>query len=94
MATGTRSIEKLMPPVVTGAVVMIIGLNLAPVTVKGVIGNNFNMWMSLVTVLCMGSIAVFTKGLLQRSITIGWLTYSAYLIYLYSVQCHGLWHTN
>ena len=34
MATGTRWIEKLMPPVVTGAVVMIIGLNLAPVTVE------------------------------------------------------------
>ena len=49
-----------------GAVVMIIGLNLAPVTVKGVMGNSFNMWMSLVTVLCMGSIAVFTKGLMQR----------------------------
>ena len=30
MATGTQWIEKLMPPVVTGAVVMIIGLNLAP----------------------------------------------------------------
>ena len=66
MATGTRWIEKLMPPVVTGAVVMIIGLNLAPVTVKGVMGSSFNMWMSLVTVLCMGSIAVFTKGLMQR----------------------------
>ncbi len=45
---------------------MIIGLNLAPVTVKGVAGNTFNMWMALVTVLCMGSIAVFTNGLLQR----------------------------
>src|SRR5690606_37786671 len=50
MATGTRWIEKLMPPVVTGAVVMIIGLNLAPVTVKSVMRNTFNMWMSLVTV--------------------------------------------
>ena len=66
MATGTRWIEKLMPPVVTGAVVMIIGLNLAPVTVKSVMGNPFNMWMSLVTVLCIGPNAVFTKGLLQR----------------------------
>jgi putative pyrimidine permease RutG len=46
MATGTKWIEKLMPPVVTGAVVMIIGLNLAPVTVKGVAGNSFNMWMA------------------------------------------------
>ena len=80
MATGTRWIEKLMPPVVTGAVVMIIGLNLAPVTVKGVMGNNFNMWMSLVTVLCMGSIAVFTKGLLQRLLLLVGLL-SAYLIY-------------
>ena len=80
MATGTRWIEKLMPPVVTGAVVMIIGLNLAPVTVKGVMGNNFNMWMSLVTVLCMGSIAVFTKGLLQRLLLLVGLL-SAYFIY-------------
>ena len=80
MATGTKWIEKLMPPVVTGAVVMIIGLNLAPVTVKGVMGNNFNMWMSLVTVMCMGSIAVFTKGLMQRLLLlIGLLL--AYLIY-------------
>ena len=80
MATGTQWIEKLMPPVVPGAVVMIIGLNLAPVTVKGVAGNDFNMWMSLLTVLCMGSIAVFTKGLLQRLLLlIGLLL--AYLAY-------------
>ena len=80
MATGTRWIEKLMPPVVTGAVVMIIGLNLAPVTVKSVMGNPFNMWMSLVTVLCMGSIAVFTKGLLQRLLLLVGLLF-AYFIY-------------
>lgn len=80
MATGTRWIEKLMPPVVTGAVVMIIGLNLAPVTVKSVMGNTFNMWMSLVTVLCMGSIAVFTRGLLQRLLLLVGLLL-AYLIY-------------
>ncbi len=80
MATGTRWIEKLMPPVVTGAVVMIIGLNLAPITIKGVAGNNFNMWMALVTVLCMGSIAVFTKGLLQRLLLLVGLLL-AYLTY-------------
>ncbi|NLN58614.1 MAG: pyrimidine utilization transport protein G [Gammaproteobacteria bacterium] len=80
MATGTRWIEKLMPPVVTGAVVMIIGLNLAPVTVKAVAGNPFNMWMALVTVLCMGMIAVFTKGLLQRLLLLIGLLIS-YLIY-------------
>jgi len=80
MLTGTRWIEKLMPPVVTGAVVMIIGLNLAPTTIKSVAGQNFEMWMALITVLCMGSIAVFTRGLLQRLLLLVGLLIS-YLIY-------------
>lgn len=91
MATGTRWIEKLMPPVVTGAVVMIIGLNLAPVTVKAVAGNPFNMWMALVTVLCMGMIAVFTKGLLQRLLLLIGLLMS-YLIYFVVTNVMG-WGT-
>ena len=91
MATGTRWIEKLMPPVVTGAVVMIIGLNLAPVTVKAVAGNPFNMWMALVTVLCMGMIAVFTKGLLQRLLLLIGLLMS-YLIYFVIANVMG-WGT-
>ena len=89
MATGTRWIEKLMPPVVTGAVVMIIGLNLAPVTVKAVAGNPFNMWMALVTVLCMGIIAVFTKDLLQRLLLLIGLLLS-YLIYFIVSNIMGL----
>jgi len=80
MLTGTRWIEKLMPPVVTGAVVMIIGLNLAPVTVKSVAGNQFDMWMALLTVLSMGMIAVFTRGLLQRLLLLVGLLLS-YLLY-------------
>ncbi|CDQ53857.1 TPA: aldehyde dehydrogenase family protein [Klebsiella pneumoniae] len=36
MKIGTRWIERLMPPVVTGAVVMAIGLNLAPIAVRSV----------------------------------------------------------
>lgn len=88
MATGTRWIEKLMPPVVTGAVVMIIGLNLAPVTVKGVMGDNFNMWMSLITVLSMGCIAVFTKGLLQRLLLLVGLL-MAYLLYYIAANILG-----
>lgn len=89
MATGTKWIEKLMPPVVTGAVVMIIGLNLAPVTVKGVMGNNFNMWMALVTVMCMGVIAVFTSGLMQRLLLLLGLLLS-YVIYFVVANVMGL----
>lgn len=80
MVSGTRWIEKLMPPVVTGAVVMIIGLNLAPVTVSQVAGKPFELVMSLVTVLCMGVIAVFTKGLMQRLLLLLGLVI-AYVIY-------------
>ena len=88
IATGTRWIEKLMPPVVTGSVVMIIGLHLAPATVKNVAGDVFNMWMSLVTILCMGVIAVFTKGMLQRLLLLVGLILS-YIVYFIATNVMG-----
>lgn len=63
---GTRWIERLMPPVVTGAVVMAIGLNLAPIAVRGVSASSFDSWMAVMTVLCIGLVAVFTRGMIQR----------------------------
>ncbi|ANB91026.1 uracil transporter [Moraxella ovis] len=87
MGTGTKWIEKLMPPVVTGAVVMIIGLNLAPVTVSNVAGKTFELWMTLVTVLCMGMIAVFSRGFMQRLLLLFGLAL-AYMIY--AVVANGL----
>ncbi|EMK0060274.1 pyrimidine utilization transport protein G [Escherichia coli] len=58
MKIGTRWIERLMPPVVTGAVVMAIGLNLAPIAVKSVSASGFDSWMAVMTVLCIGLVAV------------------------------------
>jgi putative pyrimidine permease RutG len=88
-AVGTGWIERLMPPVVTGAVVAVIGLNLAPIAVKGVTGNNFDAWMALVTVLCVGAVAVFTRGMAQRLlILIGLLL--AYAIYALLTNGAGL----
>ncbi len=55
-----------MPPVVTGAVVMAIGLNLAPIAVRSVSASAFDSWMAVLTVLCIGIVAVFTRGMLQR----------------------------
>jgi len=66
MKAGTRWIERLMPPVVTGAVVMAIGLNLAPIAVRGVSASMFDSWMAVMTILCIGSVAVFTRGMVQR----------------------------
>jgi uracil-xanthine permease len=65
-AIGTRWIETLMPPVVTGAVVAVIGLNLAPIAVRGVSTSACDSWMALVTVLCVGIVAVFARGMVQR----------------------------
>ncbi|HJV53958.1 MAG TPA: solute carrier family 23 protein, partial [Noviherbaspirillum sp.] len=88
-AVGTGWIEKLMPPVVTGAVVAVIGLNLAPIAVKGVTGNSFDAWMALVTVFCVGIVAVFTRGMVQRLlILIGLLL--AYVIYALLTNGAGL----
>lgn len=66
MNSGTRWIENLMPPVVTGAVVMAIGLNLAPIAVHSVSASSFDSWVAVMTVLCIGLVAVFTHGMIQR----------------------------
>lgn len=66
MKVGSGWIEKLMPPVVTGAVVMAIGLNLAPIAIHSVSANSFDSWMAVITVVCIGMAAVFTRGLIQR----------------------------
>ncbi|MEN8417386.1 solute carrier family 23 protein [Acinetobacter radioresistens] len=89
MRTGTQWIEKLMPPVVTGTIVMIIGLNLAPVTIKSVSANNFDAWMAFVTILCIGTIAVFTRGMIRRLLLLIGLVMS-YAIYFVCANVMGL----
>ena len=66
MATGTRWIESLMPPVVTGAVVAVIGLNLAGVPIKNMAPTGFDAWMQGITFVCVAGVAVFTRGMTQR----------------------------
>ena len=63
---GTGWIERFMPPVVTGAVVAVIGLNLASVPIKNMAAGNFDAWMQAATFLCVGLVAVFGRGMLQR----------------------------
>ncbi len=61
--TGTRWIEKLMPPVVSGAIVALIGLNLAPVA-----WQNFQTDALLATITLVACIlfAVLFRGFLGR----------------------------
>ena len=59
-------IERLMPPVVTGAVVAVIGLNLASVPIKNMAPTGFDTWMQLVTFVSVALVAVYTRGMTQR----------------------------
>jgi len=59
-------IETLMPPVVTGAVVAVIGLNLASIPIKNMAPTSFDTWMQGLTFVSVGLVAVYTRGMVQR----------------------------
>ena len=86
-AVGTGWIERLMPPVVTGAVVAVIGLNLAGIPVKNMAAGNFDAWMQLVTFVCVGMVAVFTRGMLQRLLILVGLILASII---YAVLANGM----
>ncbi|NMJ43770.1 pyrimidine utilization transport protein G [Roseomonas sp. JC162] len=66
MAAGTGWIERLMPPAVTGAVVAVIGLNLAAIPVKNMAPTAFDAWMQAMTFVVLALVAVKTRGMVQR----------------------------
>jgi uracil-xanthine permease len=63
---GYQWIEKLMPPVVTGGIVAAIGLNLAPIAVKGISASGFDRLTGIVTIVAVGAAAVYAPGMLRR----------------------------
>ena len=80
IGTGVKWIEKLMPPVVTGAVVAVIGLNLAPTAVKSVGTCTFNACIAIITMICVGGVAVYTRGMVQKLLILVGIILS-YIIY-------------
>jgi xanthine/uracil permease len=86
---GYKWIEYLMPPVVTGAVVAAIGLNLAPVAISDAATSQFDTWMAIVTVLAVAAVAVYLPGPLRRlPILLGGII--GYVIYLIFANGFGL----
>ncbi len=86
---GYRWIEAIMPPIVTGSIVMIIGLNLAPAAINDASGSPFNTWMALITVLAVALVAIFAPGVLRRlPILIGGII--GYIIYAILANGFGL----
>jgi uracil-xanthine permease len=87
MGTGTRWIESLMPPVVTGSVVAVIGLNLAGIPIKNMAPTSFDAWMQGLTFLCVGLVAVRTRGMTQRLLILVGLILASLI---YAVLTNGL----
>jgi len=89
MIAGYRWIDRLMPPVVTGSVVAVIGLNLAPIAVKGISGNALDTWIGLATIVAVGLVAVRAPGLARRlPVLLGGL--AGYLLYVVCTNGAGL----
>ena len=63
---GRGWIEKLMPPVVAGAVIAVIGLNLAPIAVKVLSRDTFDAAIALITVMTICVAAVFASEFWRR----------------------------
>jgi putative pyrimidine permease RutG len=89
MRSGVGWVERLMPPVVTGAVVAVIGLNLAPVAVKSVSGSLFDTCIGLLTLLITGFIAVAAPGIWRR-LPIIFGAIGGYFLYLLLANGLGL----
>jgi putative pyrimidine permease RutG len=86
-AVGTGWIERFMPPVVTGAVVAVIGLNLAGIPVKNMAASNFDAWMQAVTFVSVGLVAVMTRGMVQRLLILVGLIVASII---YAILANGL----
>ena len=85
---GTRWIETLLPPVVTGAVVAAIGLNLTSVAIGMISASPYTKWIALFTVVAVALVAVYGRGLPQRlPVLIGGL--AAYILYALTASSFG-----
>jgi uracil-xanthine permease len=76
-----------MPPVVTGAVVAVIGLNLAGIPIKNMAPTAFDAWMQGITFVSVAGVAVFTRGMTQRLLILVGLIVASIV---YAVLTNGL----
>ncbi|KAF2075322.1 hypothetical protein CYY_003351 [Polysphondylium violaceum] len=79
---GYRWLEILMPPVVTGSVVIAIGLHLAGSAVSQAATTGFDAWMAMLTLISVCLVTMYAPGPFKRlPILIGGLI--GYFVYLF-----------
>ncbi|KAG2235192.1 hypothetical protein INT48_003536 [Thamnidium elegans] len=77
---GHNWINYVMPPVVTGTVVMTIGIHLSTSAFKNATSTTFDSWMAFTTIMLISLVSVYAPGMLKRvPILIGMVI--GYLIY-------------
>lgn len=86
MLLGPKLIEWLMPQVVTGIIVTIIGLNLASVGVSQISKNSFHQLMGLLTIFIFALCAVILRGIWRRFSILAGLIISTVV---YAVMSNG-----
>ena len=59
---GSKRIISFFPPIVTGPVIIIIGIMLAPVAIGGA---SENWWLAAVSLVIVGVVSIFTKGFIK-----------------------------
>ncbi|KAJ3287758.1 hypothetical protein HDU79_005434 [Rhizoclosmatium sp. JEL0117] len=63
---GTKYIKILMPPLVSGAVVMAIGLNLAGIGINNAASGQDGPWQACLAIICIGAFAAFGPGFTKQ----------------------------
>lgn len=87
MASNSAWVERLMPPVVTGSVVAVIGLNLAPIPIKNMAPTALDAWIQAATFFAIALVAVFSRGMVRRLlIVVGLIVATA----IYALLTNGL----
>jgi putative pyrimidine permease RutG len=90
MLIGYGWVDRLMPPVVTGTIVAIIGLNLAPVAVGDINKSDFNTAFGLFTILLVGLSAAYLPQQFLRRIPILIGGGVAYVLYYFLTNLRGM----
>ncbi|AYV20773.1 MULTISPECIES: uracil-xanthine permease family protein [Vibrio] len=106
-AKGVEIIHKLLPPVVVGPVIMVIGLGLAPVAVNMALGKtgdgaielvngNAALWISSISLLVTIAVSVFAKGFLKllpifSGIVAGYITSLAFGVVDFTPVVQASW---
>ena len=93
---GVEVIHKLLPPVVVGPVIIVIGLGLAPTAVNMALGKtgdgsaqlvdgNIALWISCASLITTIAISVFAKGIMKLVPIFGGIVVGYVLSLLYGV---------